>query len=318
MSIKEKVNTFFDKLPFKGMAEKIPTETRAKAPVLNKVIPFANQIACGLVVVLLVTAIVACSKKNSDGGSSGSSKSENEASGGGSAKATNNSKAVVAPASDFKYDLTANSKGIVIVEYTGNGGNIIVPDEIEGMPVIRLAVDEGVGKWKGFRNTKVTGVVLPDTIVFRPSIMSEYNPGFENTPLQSITLPKGATIIPGEFFKNCKSLKSIDIPATVKVIEDSAFEGSGLTEIVIPEGVTTIGFYAFRNNKNLKSLTLPESIRTIEPSAFTGCSSLETVKLPSHKISYESGFDVFDGCTKLSIAARKAINDSGYSGKFTD
>jgi hypothetical protein len=49
------------------MAEKIPAETRAKVPVLEKAIPFANQIACGLVV-LLAVVIIACSDGKEDSG----------------------------------------------------------------------------------------------------------------------------------------------------------------------------------------------------------------------------------------------------------
>ena len=54
---KEKVQKGVNGLPFRSMAEKIPNETRLKFPFLNKLIPFANLIACGLIALLLVVVI---------------------------------------------------------------------------------------------------------------------------------------------------------------------------------------------------------------------------------------------------------------------
>lgn len=292
-----------------------------------------NLIACGSVIVL-VAVLSACSPKaaKSSGSSAaqaaGGSQPADAASSGQAAKGT------VAPASDFKYDLTKNGKGIVILQYTGKGGNVIVPNEIEGVPVVQLGGPSGAtaaGREifnHGFEGTKVTGVVLPDSIIMDFESVEYYEyylvyggefiNGFKDTPLQSITFPKGVTFIPKFFFENCKSLKSIAIPDTVKKIEEYAFRGSGLTDIIIPEGVDTILDFAFSDCKDLKSVTLPESINIIGQSAFAGCSNLETVKLPSHTINYAVDSFAFYGCTKLNIAARKAINDSGYYGTFSD
>jgi len=315
-------------LPFRAMAEKkIPQSTREKFPIFNRLIPLTNQIAYGMAVVLVVV-FVACSPKAAKSDSSSSGSPDIEVAKNTAAAKPSEEKAAqpavkgnAAPASDFKYDLSRDGKGIVILKYIGKGGNVIVPSEIEGMPVIQLGGTEyGSVSYTGFENTKVTGVVLPDTIVIQ-HILGFNNHGFAGTPLQSITFPKGITFIPNSFFQNCKSLKSIAIPDTVKTIEAYAFSGSGLTSIVIPEGVEEIEMWAFANCKDLKSVTLPESIRVIESHAFQGCSSLETVNLPSHRIIYGDGYsssDAFKGCTKLSIAARKAINDSGYTDGFTN
>jgi len=79
------MNKFFEKLPFRNMAEKIPAGTRAKIPLLNKIIPFANQIVCGLVVLLLVLVIVSASGGGSrEEGSIAASEGENR--GGASAQ----------------------------------------------------------------------------------------------------------------------------------------------------------------------------------------------------------------------------------------
>ena len=68
---KDKVNEKIKGLAFRGMLEKkIPAETRAKFPVLDKLIPLTNYIACGLAVVIVV-AVVA---NVVGGGSSGSAR----------------------------------------------------------------------------------------------------------------------------------------------------------------------------------------------------------------------------------------------------
>ena len=68
-------------------------------------------------------------------------------------------------------------------------------------------------------------------------------------------------------FDGNKSLKSVNIPAKVKTIEERAFSFCGLTELVIPEGVLVIDQDAFLGN-SLKNLTLPSTITSIGESAF--------------------------------------------------
>ena len=53
----EKIKELFNKLPFRGLAEKIPAGARAKVPLLETiVIPYANQIVCGIVALVILTA----------------------------------------------------------------------------------------------------------------------------------------------------------------------------------------------------------------------------------------------------------------------
>jgi hypothetical protein len=53
-----KMNGLVEKLPFKGMAEKIPAPAREKAPIINRAIPWANHIVCGLAGVLALALVL--------------------------------------------------------------------------------------------------------------------------------------------------------------------------------------------------------------------------------------------------------------------
>ena len=82
-----------------------------------------------------------------------------------------------------------------------------------------------------------------------------------------MTLPESLEKIGSHAFDGNKSLKSVNIPAKVKTIEERAFSFCGLTELVIPEGVLVIDQDAFLGN-SLKNLTLPSTITSIGESAF--------------------------------------------------
>lgn len=61
-------------------------------------------------------------------------------------------------------------------------------------------------------------------------------------------IPEGWAEIEAYAFKNCKELKSITLPASLKAIGTQAFEGcENLWEITIPSSVESIGYCAFKD-----------------------------------------------------------------------
>lgn len=94
-------------------------------------------------------------------------------------------------------------------------------------------------------------------------------------------------------------ITEIEIPETVKIIEEYAFAHcKNLTEIVIPDNVTTIGNYAFYNCVGLSSLAIGKNVSTIGEWAFGECKALTSVTLPKSIISIEA--EAFASCDKLS------------------
>ena len=84
-------------------------------------------------------------------------------------------------------------------------------------------------------------------------------------------------------FLNKKTLTSVKLPKTLKVIGDQAFMGcTGLIgNLTIPDGVTTIEYSAFDGCIGLTgSLILPESLTVIGENAFVNCSGFTCLVLP--------------------------------------
>jgi hypothetical protein len=223
------MNKFFEKLPFRKLAEKIPAEIVAKIPLLGKAVPFANQIVCGVIAVLLVVAVASGCKGKAYG---------QERSGSSALKV---SVGRAAPASDFTYKLTGDGKGVIILEYTGNGGNVVIPGEIEGFPVVVLGEN-------AFRGEENISSVNSNDLIYIPS--QGYN------------------------------ITSVVIPASVKEIRRFCFfKIEKLTSVTILGSGVEIDGYAFGRNLNLSELKFPDGDNVIIPeeglnNAFWDCKKL--------------------------------------------
>ncbi|MDE5797489.1 MAG: leucine-rich repeat protein, partial [Treponemataceae bacterium] len=98
-----------------------------------------------------------------------------------------------------------------------------------------------------------------------------------------VIIPEIVTYIGGGAFKDCTSLRFVQIPSTVTSIgggyfSSGAFEGcTNLTRVEIGSDVTSIGFYTFRGCTSLASVEIPASVTKIEGWAFDGCTTLDIV-----------------------------------------
>ncbi|MBO4693920.1 MAG: leucine-rich repeat protein [Clostridia bacterium] len=145
----------------------------------------------------------------------------------------------------FKYHIS-NQTAILTGLKSSASGAIVVPDKLGGYDVVSV---EGAF----YDNTKITSVVLPDTV---------------NT-------------ITSNSFAYCSKLKSIDLPQSLSFIGEAAFCGCvALEEVVLPEGVTQVGPYAFSWCEKLSAVTLPTTLETLERGVFSGCSSLNSIDIP--------------------------------------
>lgn len=89
--------------------------------------------------------------------------------------------------------------------------------------------------------------------------------------------------------KNCTFIRSIELPATVVTIEDSAFENCSNLKTVNLDGVKSIGRSAFEACTALKTVELSSEVAEIGISAFDGCTSLSELTAPFLGTAYEAG-----------------------------
>lgn len=109
-------------------------------------------------------------------------------------------------------------------------------------------------------------------------------------------------------FQNCKYLKTVTLPNTIRCIGNNAFDGcSWLKTINLPSKVWLIDDYAFRGCESLSSITLPISLNEIGQAAFKG-TRLKEVTIP--KSVYKIGDEAFKSEKLVSIKLPQTIGFS--------
>ena len=212
--------------------------------------------------------------------------------------------------------------------YCGNIKNLTIPNSVE---YIGSGAFEGLGYLKTVTipsSVKYIGsqafslcyalesATIPSTVEYVGSdvfMSTNYYKSLPDGPLyfgKSLTgykgtVPENSTIdfkdgtiyITSGAFRNAKCT-TINLPKSLKGIENNAFSGSLITSINIPEGVETIGERAFASCKNLTEAVIPDSVTSMEGFAFGGCSSLTKVKIG--KNIKKIGVRTFQQCTSLT------------------
>ena len=159
--------------------------------------------------------------------------------------------------------------------WLGHEYSIVIPSEIADYTVTEIS------SWCGGGYISVT---IPDTVkklnmaAFWSCYYLEEIIFGENSQLEVI----------GDYaFQDCRSLKSVTIPASVKELGEGAFMNTfdktldvpggidfadtySLTSVKVAEGsqLETIGEYAFQNQQVLQSVWIPESVTAIGKTAF--------------------------------------------------
>ena len=102
---------------------------------------------------------------------------------------------------------------------------------------------------------------------------------FQLENITEVKLPEGMTRIGCKAFFKTASLTTINFPASLNYIENSAFSGSGLAgAFTIPDN-TSIGAEAFQSCVNITSLDITK-VNYLGSGCFRNCSSLSNVTVP--------------------------------------
>lgn len=230
---------------------------------------------------------------------------------------------------DFRYKIT---DGLVsIIKYFGTDSNVIVPSQINELPVTSIAD----GAFSDDKN--LVSVEIPGTVTNIGTRWGEEGAFSNCDNLVSVILNEGKedASIGSNAFINCKKLSSIRIPENYKIIYNNAFRNcTSLKSVMISEGVERIGAGAFANNTSLSAVLIPSSMKaigfeydeynTIDPyyinttGAFAYCSSLAQVDIIEGKTESFIGVNTFYECTSLESIRIPGNYKAIYMNAFTN
>lgn len=198
-----------------------------------------------LVSILLATTVMsfaACGGNNAmDSKSDAAGNVQTEAAGGDEAKKSSDgtiSKETLlaheeTPAEDFVY-FPCEDGGIEIDQYTGNDEIVVIPETIDGEPVV------GITKGTFWNNSTVKAVKLPDSLV------NLGEKAFAGSSIEIVICGNKLETIGNSAFFQCDSLKSLELNDGIKFIQECAIAGcDSLESIYIPDSIEEIGHLNF-------------------------------------------------------------------------
>ena len=134
-------------------------------------------------------------------------------------------------------------------------GDIIVPDYIDGVPVVKLVSpnsDDGVFK----NRDMITSVTLPERIKSIPAYTFS---GCKS--LKSVSMADDVSSIGGGAFKDCKSLKSVTIKDKYCSISDDAFDGISTNTVFYGYVNSTLEGFCQRKGFTFKDVESGEVVK---------------------------------------------------------
>ncbi len=190
-----------------------------------------------------------------------------------------------------------DDKTVSIISYSGNSGQIYIPDTINGYPVSEISdgafmdktylstVNGGknvkkIGSYAFYGCSKLSTVSLYNTELsqigadaFTGTSSLIYRDGFAfaqsknekilikyNGKSKNVTIPKDVTVIADDAFADCDYIKTVKLPYGLKSIGSGAFFGcEKLQKIVIPGKTQSIGDYAFSCCYELSAVSIPDT-----------------------------------------------------------
>lgn len=184
---------------------------------------------------------------------------------------------------EWVYSAIKDGSYLEIDEYTGEGGDIIIPRIVKDRMVTSIASH-------CFLNNNTVKSVETSSPLWT---VSDY--AFLNcTSLEKFTCNFALKEIGVGAFLGTSALKSIDLEnSVVTVIRPHAFMSSAIESVILPETCTEIMHDAF-SQSGLKEITIPYTVTNIGDDAFKGCTNL-TIK--GHLNSYAQKYAKENGFT---------------------
>ena len=206
----------------------------------------------------------------------------------------------------------------VLIEYTGPGGDVVIPDNVTKIDAFAFAdctgitsitIPAGVTEIGTSRLNSCTDLaeftVSEDNLVYssQDGVLFDKDKitlvRFPTGKSGSYAIPDSVTAIGTAAFRNCAGLTGIAIPDSVTKVDRYGFaQCSSLTGVIIPDSVTEIGEWAFSGCTGLTDITIPDGVMEISRCAFAGCTGLTDIMIPDSVVVIWNG--AFTGCTGLT------------------
>ena len=233
------------------------------------------------------------------------------------------------------FEYTEENGEITLTKFKGGVTDVIIPANINGVAVTKLA--DGIFR----NNTKITSVTFDGSFenydaklfqgctslrslvisgVYDKQLYYLFGDSVNDIPecFAEITFAENSNYVDGTMFKRevANHIVTYVIPDGTTEIKDSQFSGYGCMQAVsIPDSVTSIGSYAFFSCHGLTSVTIPDSVTSIGQNAFNDC---DTLIRKSKGICYVDKWVVGVVNKSLSTAeienTTKGIADNAFNG----
>ena len=211
---------------------------------------------------------------------------------------------------NYTIETRSNEEYVYITEYTGSGGDVSIPANINGIPVLVVGVE---AFWYC---DELTAVNLPDGL---ECVEAKAFQGCKN--LQYVSMPDSVIEIGDAAFEGCEKLEDINIPADLLYIGGSAFDrtpyigkyegGSSIiidsqhfykylgnaSVVNIPEGIISISSDAFKYNQDITYVNIPDTVQFFGAFCFYNCPKLKSLSIPDdarYIADYAFGVDSID------------------------
>ena len=220
----------------------------------------------------------------------------------------------------FEYIIIDNSY-IVIKKYANDNDMIVVPNTINGLPVIGISdlafadliyakiirfnskiIYYGGGLLSGCSSLEelATGSIEFNRLFGGREYDNTFFNNYAYIPnsLTSIITLKPIKHIPYQLFNNWTQLTSVEFNRGLEIIEGSAFkECKNLTSVSFVDTISVINESAFQGCSKLNNIVLPSGLEKISNSAFNYCQSLSNIVIASGIKTI--GNNAFANCPKL-------------------
>ena len=158
------------------------------------------------------------------------------------------------------------SEHVKITNILKSGGDIVIPAEIDGLPVTDWDPDASIPGFYAFSLTvdenNPNFEIVNDALICKTSKVLILYAGKSNGYsaaneiwLENYQVPDDVLVIGKSAFRNAKFIHSMKLPESLTALKTGSLQGTSLEEITIPESVTEIADAALNTNK-LKTITL--------------------------------------------------------------